>query len=697
MSEAVAFDDRVTKTMPHDDQRRADRDDSDDTPSSSTFLLKVVHLVCQQVLKLFFLPYGLRLLRPNAWQWIVSQWTLAIIMATVEGATWMKLMSVYLPAQYARYAMLIGSVWALSVFILDASFCTLDVSVRPAKTKSPASSAGLQAKQLGLGLRDKRVLGVFVRAVIIILSLLLTGPFMAKTLDEKLLLQTMSAQNDQAMASVRQKIDQGSTERITALEKQRQELSQRLNDETAGKLGLPAGHGPAARAVERNLQVIEAAITDEKARHDTELHRIDRASAQELTRVYGVHILTDNPEIRARLRAELDHNAVDRVLGLPGRQVVVSGLLVLLLLVMLSLKLYQPESVAMYYSDHLQEAHSNYRRGDFDSLPSGVLEPSYRSRGPYVMDGLQFEVWYQHRYLPYLEAIDTERERDAETEMLHKDIERLKTTQRTVETRHAQIDRTVQADTQVRQSYVSERSRVGLEAQRVNQGLSDTENAIRSAIRKEIVTRLDDIRARKLQLNKRRDLIGRDVSERIAADLDRVSHLILEEELRCDMALCSMGSAAAAAQNPRLATQYARRTLLQEERASLVREQFEIDQGLLSCDRELGQVEELLQQETDVGAYGFNPLSNELKPLYAMRRELQGKLDRTVVRSGELDEMVATADGRLAQSRSQLDEDARLLRDLRSDIQRKERELNARSGGKGARRGSSTRKTDHGS
>jgi hypothetical protein len=261
---------------------------------------------------ILMLPYGGRLLRPAARQWIVSMWLLSVIVCTAEGVTWARLMALYLPPEYVKVAIIIGGAWGVGIFILEASFCMLDVS-----TQTPAPAAGRHWT------RDRRWVGALLRIVIIGISLVLTSPV---------------------------------------------------------------------------------------------------------------------------------------------QQVAASALFLLLLIVILTLKLCQPDSVSIYYNDALQEAYAEYLRGSFDSLSPTVLDPAYRAATGNIMDATRFHSWYYNTFLKAQNVIEAERVRQARESAARRDVEKLQAHLRSLELQHAATDRMVQAAVQTRQRYLSERATLALAA-----------------------------------------------------------------------------------------------------------------------------------------------------------------------------------------------------------------------------------------
>jgi hypothetical protein len=144
------------------------------------------------------------------------------------------------------------------------------------------------------------------------------------------------------------------------------------------------GRGAAVIAMEQRAADLQRRIAVVSSERDSSLFAFDRASAQVLSTRFGVPLLDDGLRSRSEVLSVLMENP-----DYSGTQVALGVFLSFLFLGLLILKLFQPRSVAIYYSEQLQSLYTDYTQGKFDEH----LDPHDRARTGAPMTPQRFEEW----------------------------------------------------------------------------------------------------------------------------------------------------------------------------------------------------------------------------------------------------------------------------------------------------------------
>ena len=336
------------------------------------------------VRRLALKPYGDELLTRSADFWLFSARLIILTMATAEAIAWG-----YMGALMSRsYPLLAAAAAGLFVFILvwivDATFMTLDLSrgfyerVLLGKDESP--------------LREKLKLagGIAARVAIVSASLFITAPFLAQAIFAADVESERARRNAGAVAAKRAEIEQPLVARGAELRREQQLLEQQRVQEAAG-VGLSGkyGRGPAVETIERQLEEKRGEIAAVEASRAAALARFDRLAPPQLEQQYGVRFLTPGVQSSGELLQELLKNP-----QFTGAELAIRAFLAFLFLGLLILKVFQPRSVAVYFNEQLHSIHDEYRKGLFDSY----LPEAERASAGGSMEPLRFEDWCLNTY-----------------------------------------------------------------------------------------------------------------------------------------------------------------------------------------------------------------------------------------------------------------------------------------------------------
>ena len=329
-------------------------------------------------------PYGDELLTRSADFWLFSARLIILTMAVAEGIAWG-----YMGALMSRsHPLLAASIAGLFVFtlvwIIDATFMTLDLS------RGFYERALLGRKESPAKEKLKLAGGIAARVAIVSASLFITAPFLAQAIFAADVRDEMSRRNAGSVAAKRAELERPFVDRSNELRREQQLLEQQRVQEAAG-IGPSGkyGRGPALETIERQLSDKRRELDAVEASRASALAQFDRLSRPELEQKYGLRFLAPGVQSSGELLGDLLKNP-----QFTGAELAVRAFLAFLFLGLLILKVFQPRSVAVYFNEQLHSVHDEYRKGLFDSY----LPEAERAAAGGRMDPLRFEEWCLSTY-----------------------------------------------------------------------------------------------------------------------------------------------------------------------------------------------------------------------------------------------------------------------------------------------------------
>jgi hypothetical protein len=283
-------------------------------------------------------------------------------------------------------AALAGGIALILVGSLDATFIMHDTSHEGAATASQPNGQKGAMNWLRGNLRRNH-LAVAVRIVLVIVSFTVTAPFLTQLFFASDISAAIERKNEQTVAIKR-------TELAAKYDRQLADLSARLatrmkdlEAEVAGS-GRSGryGDGPTATAIRADVTALQSEIGNVEGARTAELQLFDTATPAVRANRYGVDVQREGPDTRARIVEEMEKSPAFR-----STRRTIKAFLVFLFLGLVSLKLFQPESVKVYFNAELQAAYSRLKAGLFDAQ----LDP--REHAGAGMAPLHFARWYARR------------------------------------------------------------------------------------------------------------------------------------------------------------------------------------------------------------------------------------------------------------------------------------------------------------
>jgi hypothetical protein len=227
--------------------------------------------------------------------------------------------------------------------------------------------------------RGRTWLAFGARVVLVVLTFTVTAPFLTQLFFARDIQAAIARRNEQTIASRRAQLaasfDNRSSETRAMLSLRQRDLEKEIaGSGTSGRYGK----GPTAAAIENEIQQLQAQIAATERNKSAELQGFDTDPAR-----YGADVLREGPQTRAATVAELQRSESFRT-----TQLTIKAFLVFMFLGLVCLKLFQPESVRIYYSAQLQSAYTR--------LKSGVFNNWIDSREHGEMTPVRFADWYEN-------------------------------------------------------------------------------------------------------------------------------------------------------------------------------------------------------------------------------------------------------------------------------------------------------------
>ncbi len=341
-------------------------------------------------------PYGDELLTRSADFWIFSARLIIVTMALAEALAW-GYMGALMSREYPWIAAGIAGLFVFTlIWIIDATFMTLDLGrgyyerALLGKTESPTLE------------KARFAAGVAARVAIVSVSLFITAPFLAQAIFAGDVRDEMARRNAATVAAARERVDRPFVAQIGELRAEQKLLEGQRVKEAAG-IGPSGkyGRGPALQTIEMALADKRREIRALEAMRAATLARFDRLSWSQLEHRFGLTFLAPGVRANTELLGEMMKNP-----QFTGAELAVRAFLAFLFLGLLILKLFQPRSVSVYFSEQLHSIHDEYRKGLFD----GYLPEQERASAGGTMEPLRFEDWCMSTYAQIRREDDRRRE-----------------------------------------------------------------------------------------------------------------------------------------------------------------------------------------------------------------------------------------------------------------------------------------------
>lgn len=330
-------------------------------------------------------PYGDALCTPGAAFWIFCARVAIFIMAAAEAVSWSYL-GYYIGQSSQPYvtAAIAGLAVFSVIWIIDASFITLDTSRSADESSILGRTSDRRPDRL------KLATGLLIRAVIISSTLVISAPFLAQLVFYRDISAEMNRRDANLVAKRRAELAASYDARLSGLLQTRRELDDASIREAAGTgPSRRLGRGPAVATIERRLTDVDAQMDALRSEKAAALSAYDALGRADLQKRYGLQFADDGIRTRGEILTALRANQTYQ-----NAELAIRAFLAFLFLALIVLKLFQPASVAVYFSETLQDLHGQYRAGAFDAW----LPPEERSYARAGLTPLRFKSWCIENY-----------------------------------------------------------------------------------------------------------------------------------------------------------------------------------------------------------------------------------------------------------------------------------------------------------
>ena len=319
-------------------------------------------------------PYGDQLLDGMAEVWLVFARLNIVSIALCDAVAW-----AYFGYTTGRGATgwVTAALAGVIVFILVASLDAMFVMHDRSHRQQDASRAR----------RDQ--LALVARIVLVVLTFTVTAPFLTQLFFARDIEANIQRRNEQTIAAKRAEVigrfDRRLHELRATLGTRQRDLETEISG--TGRSGR-YGRGPTAASIEQQIASLQNDLSTTEAARATEQRAFDAAvaSPETLASRYGVDLVREGPEVRARVIGELEKSATFR-----STQRTIKAFLVFMFLGLVCLKLFQPESVRIYYSARLQSAFQRMQAGVFNHRLDPREHPEAAGMNP-----IRFADWYEN-------------------------------------------------------------------------------------------------------------------------------------------------------------------------------------------------------------------------------------------------------------------------------------------------------------
>ena len=331
-------------------------------------------------------PHGDQLLAPTARFWIFCARVLIMIMATAEAVSWGYVGSLFGTGIMSFFTGLAAAVSLFFViWLADATFVTMDTS-RTYYQKLLVSDDQISSEVE----KRKFYAGLAIRGLIVVVSLWITAPFLAQLVFRRDVVDTIASRNRSEIATTRATLAKRYDDQIRQLDSAlNANQSARILEASGRGPSGRFGRGPAVEAMEQDILDLRRRVAATTSERDSVLFAYDNSPWSELGSRFGVPLLDDGLRSRSEVLALMLDNP-----DYSGAKVALVVFLSFLFLGLLILKLFQPRSVSIYFSEQLQSLYTDYSQGKFDEH----LDPHDRARVGAPMTPQRFEEWCLRSY-----------------------------------------------------------------------------------------------------------------------------------------------------------------------------------------------------------------------------------------------------------------------------------------------------------
>lgn len=337
-------------------------------------------------------PYGNNLLEPGAAFWISMARLIVLLTAVCEGLSWGYL-GQFLAAGPYSYAAGVATftIVFLLVWAVDATLLTLD-------TGRTYYHRQLYAEPERVWPQITVAAGFSARLGIATLSLVITAPFLANMVFDADIRKEIAAESAAVLNSARVRIEEkvvverekGLAESASVAERLAAKQADRSREVAGRGQSKRFGEGPVAKSIQQEIDTMTARLellSRQLGQMDHELREFDQAVEERNYEKLSERWLVLLPENSIVKRGEV----LKRIVATPtytDADLAIKSFLGFLLGALVLMKVSQPHSIRIYYSEALQSEWKRYLAGTIDPWLSHA---DRSTRKPVAMTAFRFE------------------------------------------------------------------------------------------------------------------------------------------------------------------------------------------------------------------------------------------------------------------------------------------------------------------
>lgn len=313
-----------------------------------------------------FRTYNNNLLTTGGASYLTLVFVIVTLVAFSEGVAWGYFGTSFTPENPLIGGICLGLFVFLILWFFDKAMATQDLLANE-------HAYTLEAEEKPPSFWLKYNIGTyfifFIRLCIVIGSLYLTSDYLTQFVFRSDIDKEMQLQYKQNIENAKNNIMGKFDKNIEQDELYLKNLHDKLQKEIGGKRGTGYGRGEVAKSIETQMQDFQINLDNIKLQRQNTENTINIAIKNndiQTLKTFGIEAVKDSPIFRQR--------AIDKFSQDPAfqkRKHTIEGLLAIFGIILILMKLLQPKSLKLYYSERLQEAWLNYQEGHYDDyLPS---------------------------------------------------------------------------------------------------------------------------------------------------------------------------------------------------------------------------------------------------------------------------------------------------------------------------------------
>lgn len=313
-----------------------------------------------------FRTYGNQLLTAGGAGYLTLMFAIVSLVAFSEGVAWGYFGTSFTPENPLLGGISLGLFVFLILWFFDKTMATQDLLVNE-------HAYTLEGEEKPNSAWSKYNIGTYfiflVRLAIVIGSLYLTSDYLTQFIFRSDIDKEMQLQYKQNIETAKNTIIGNFDDKIAQEEMYLKSLHDKLQKEIGGKRGSGYGKGEVAKSIEQELNVFQSnlnALKVERQNSENTLNTAIKNNDVQTLKTFGIEAVKDSPIFRQQ--------AIDKFSQDPAflkRKHTIEGFLTMLGIILIAMKILQPKTLKLYYSERLQEMWINYQEGHYDDyLPN---------------------------------------------------------------------------------------------------------------------------------------------------------------------------------------------------------------------------------------------------------------------------------------------------------------------------------------